>query len=383
MGCSFAEFVKDKCYNNLYQAAESYIAENWKDMDLYTKRVHKIGSVEMTGASIQRVYVQDLPEMKVAFEVGLELEIEVREGDYHYDETDVCYPWIRIYCEGDLSRELDDWRIREIKPFNKKKAPPNSLSDALVPYITYDGLETVATVFLKSYYPDALRITPKGQPPVTVDPVVLAERLGLKIKQKRIKEDASVFGQIFFEEADVDMYDAGSGKMVKEHIDAKTIVVDPYMYLLRNLGCVNNTIIHECVHWNKHRKVFLLEKLYNADASHISCEVVGGAASSAAKEATEMMEKQANQLAPRIQMPAEPYKAKANEYIIKFMREANAEYPNEVMEKVIVALERDFAVSRQAAKIRLVELGFEDAIGTYTYLDGHYVKPHRFRKGAL
>ncbi len=58
-----------------------------------------------------------------------------------------------------------------------------------------------------------------------------------------------------------------------------------------------------------------MEKLFNDDASCISCEVIGGAASSASKQATEMMERQANQLAPRIQMPAGSFRAKANEYI--------------------------------------------------------------------
>jgi len=65
------------------------------------------------------------------------------------------------------------------------------------------------------------------------------------------------------------------------------------------------------------------------------------------------------------------------------MRETNARHTIEVMEQVITALETDFGVSRQAAKIRLVELGFDEAIGTYTYLDGHYVKPHGFRKCAI
>ena len=155
------------------------------------------------------------------------------------------------------------------------------------------------------------------------------------------------------------------------------------MYLLRNYGSVNNTIVHECVHWIKHRKVFELEKLYNDQASSITCEVVGGAKANVDQSATEQMERQANQLTPRIQMPAEPFKAKAKEYIIKFMRETNARHENEVMEKVIVALETGFGVSKQAAKIRLVELGFDEAIGTFTYLDGHYVKPHGFRKGIL
>lgn len=382
-GRSFAEFVKDKCYNGLYQTAEDYVNENWESMDLYTQNVHRIGHAEMIDATIERVYVRDLPEMRVAFEVGMQLEIDVKEGDYHYDESDQCYPWIRIYCEGDLSCGLDDWEIIRVEPYSKKSAPPNSLSDALVPYIPYDQLDKVATEFLKEHYPAALKVTPYGQPPVSFDPLVLADSLGLTVKQQRIREDASVFGQIYFVETDAEMYDANEGKTVTMTIPGKTIIFDPQMYLLRNLGSVNNTIIHECVHWVKHRKVFELEKLYNAEASNISCEVVGGAASAVARSATEQMEKQANQLTPRIQMPAEPFKVKAKEYIARFMRESNARHENEVMEQVVTALETAFGVSKQAAKIRLVELGFDAAIGTYTYLDGHYVKPHTFRKGAL
>lgn len=382
-GRSFAEFVKDKCYNGLYQTADDYVNENWESMDLYTRNVHRIGHVEMIDATIERVYVRDLPEKRVAFEVGMQLEIDVKEGDYHYDESDQCYPWIRIYCEGNLSCGLDDWEIIRVEPYSKKSAPPNSLSDALVPYIPYEQLDEVATEFLREHYPAALKVTPYGQPPISVDSLALADSLGLTVKQQRIREDASVFGQIYFVETDVEMYDANEGKMVTMTIPGKTIIFDPQMYLLRNLGSVNNTIIHECVHWVKHRKVFELEKLYNAEASNISCEVVGGAASAVARSATEQMEKQANQLTPRIQMPAEPFKVKAKEYIARFMRESNARHENEVMEQVITALETAFGVSKQAAKIRLVELGFDAAIGTYTYLDGHYVKPHTFRKGAL
>ena len=82
-------------------------------------------------------------------------------------------------------------------------------------------------------------------------------------------------------------------------------------------------------------------------------------------------------------MPAAPFKAKANEYIAKFMRELNAKHVIDVMEKVIIRLQVEFGVSKQAAKIRLVELGFEEAIGTFTFLDGHYLKPHGFRKGSI
>lgn len=380
---SFREYVKDKCYNGLYETAESYVAANWESMDLYTRKVHRIGSVDFVDIGIERVYVRDLPGTRVAFEVGLELVLDVHEGDYHYDETDQCAPWIRLYCEGDLADGLETWEIKKVEPYSKNNAPPNSMSDALVPYIPYDQLDQAANEFLEKYYPEALKVTPYGQSPVCVDPSEIAKRMNLTILRQRIREDASVFGQIYFDETDTEMYDASIGKNVSTHIEAQTIVVDPQMYLLRNLGSVNNTIIHECVHWDKHRKVFMLEKLYNSDASNISCEVVGGAASAVARSAAEQMEKQANQLTPRIQMPADPFRIKAKEYINRFMRESGAKHENEVMEQVITALEADFVVSRQAAKIRLVELGFDEAIGTYTYLDGHYVKPHSFKRGAL
>lgn len=382
-GRSFADYVKRKCYNGLFSAAEDYIRDNADNMDFRTSRVHRVGVVELQDATIERVYVSDLPGMKVAFDVGLQLEVLIKEDDYYYDETDVNYPWIRISCEGDLSKALDNWRITNVEPFDKKNAPFNSLSDALVPYIKHDDLEKAATLFLKEFYPEALEITKRGTPPVWVDPEVLAERLGLKIMSQRIREDASVFGQLYFVDTDAEMFDANAGENKMVHIDGQTIVVDPRNFLLRSLGSYNNTIIHECVHWAKHRKVFELEKLFNDDASCISCEVIGGAASSASKQATEMMERQANQLAPRIQMPAGPFRAKANEYITKFMRETNVRHEVDVMEMVITELETVFGVSKQAAKIRLVELGFESAIGTYTFLDGHYVKPHAFRRGSL
>lgn len=382
-GRSFAEFVKNKCYNGLYQAAENYVDSDWQSLNLYTRHVHRIGEVELVDVNIQRVYVHDLPGMRVGFDVGLELEIEVKEGDYHYDESDTCFPWIRISCEGDLSCGLDDWEITSIAPYNQKNPPLNSLSDALVPYIPFDRLEDEAAAFLKEFYPEALKVTPYGQKPVSVEPDILVKCLGLQTMTRRVRKDGSVYGQLYFVDTDAEMFDAKTGTVVKQHIPGRTIVVDPQTVLLRTIGCANNTIVHECVHWVKHRKVFELEKLYNENAFCISCEVVGGAASAVAEQATEMMERQANQLAPRIQMPAGPFRAKAKEYINKFIRESGAGHESQIMERVIEALRTDFVVSKQAVKIRLVELGFDQAIGTYTYLDGHYVKPHGFKRGAI
>ena len=323
---SIFDYVSKKCYNGLFDAAQEYLDGHWREMNLETNRVPTIDSYELVDAND---------------------------------------PWLRFSCEGDLSQGLGDWVINKIEMYAKRNPAPNSMSDALVPDIPPAQYEKGATEFLEKYYPEALRTTKYGQPPVYVDPEILAKRLNLSVVTHRISKEGAIFGQLFFLAADTEMYDADQDRLVTVHVPEKTIVVDPQMYLLRNLGSVNNTIVHECVHWVKHRKVFMLEKLYNAQAHGITCEVVGGARANMSKLATARMEQQANRLTPRIQMPAGPFKAKASDYIVKFMREMGARHEIEVMEAVIEQLSMDFVVSKQAAKIRMVELGYESAVGTF------------------
>lgn len=78
-GRSFAEYVKSKCYNGLYSAAESFVGDRSDELNLWSRKINNIGSIELLDADIQRVYVQDCPEMKIAFDVAMELTLEIRE----------------------------------------------------------------------------------------------------------------------------------------------------------------------------------------------------------------------------------------------------------------------------------------------------------------
>ena len=71
IGRSFAEYIEDKCYDRLYKAAEKYVDDNWKSLPLYSKKIHHIDSVEISDATIQRVYIRDLPGTRVTFEIVL------------------------------------------------------------------------------------------------------------------------------------------------------------------------------------------------------------------------------------------------------------------------------------------------------------------------
>lgn len=373
---SFKDYVADRFYNELFAAIKDYVEENGEDLDLRLYQVRNVGSIELSDIEVKFVSVNDLPEMKIEFEVALEAEMEVREADYHYDDSEYNKQWFMIKCTGDLDCSLDDFSILSISVYNGKNKQIRPLSDSLVPIIHSKDLEEIATDFLRRNYPKALL------EPMAVEPQKLAECMGLDVQIRNITKDCSVFGQIFFHDVETELYDEKTDHMIQTEINARTIYVDPNTYFLYNLGKVNNTIVHECVHWDKHRKAFELERLYNSSANRIKCKAVGGLADNS-KDATEWMEWQANALAPRIQMPITMFKTQASRVIKQIRQETGKFDLLDIIEPVIDSLAMFFAVSRLAAKIRMVDAGYEEAIGAFTYMDGHYVAPHRFKKDAL
>lgn len=374
---SFTEYISHRFYNEIFNAVDQFIVSHTDTLDLHSRTVKSIDAASLSDITIKQVGVDDRPDMRIAFDVILEAEIEVSSYSRYNDESDSCYQWFMLHCTGDLACGLSDFAIEKVGVYNNKQHHEKPLSDSLVPYLYADKTDEAATVFLKKHYPEAL------QAPMAIDTTVLAERMGLKIVVQQISEDFSVFGQIFFSDADAEVYDPRSGKTFMRHFDAGTIVVDPQTFLLRNLGSVNNTIVHECVHWDRHRKAFELEHLYNQAATQIKCIVVGGIKNESVRSATDWMEWQANILAPRIQMPINSFKAKAIECIRKYRQLKGTYELVDIIEPVIDELAVFFGVSRSAAKIRMVDIGYEEAVGAFTYIDGQYVKPHAFKKGSL
>ena len=203
--------------------------------------------------------------------------------------------------------------------------------------------------------------------------------MGLTKIEDGIAADASVFGRIYFVDAEVPYYDWLDGISKIHKVKAGTIFVDPNVFFLRNVGALNNTIIHECVHWILHRKAFELQRLLgNNDINRIEC-IVDGTTRGAKWDALSIMEWQANALAPKIQMPREAFCKKADEL---FSRHSDSNMCDAI-ESIIVELSEYFKVSKLAAKIRLVELGYDEAIGAFNYVEGHYVRAHTFKKGTL
>ncbi|WDC84267.1 hypothetical protein PL321_19035 [Caloramator sp. mosi_1] len=189
---SFTDYIANRFENEIFEAIQNYIEDNWEFLDLRLYKVRNIGGIELSDIEVKFVSVSDLPDLKIEFDVVVEAELEVRESDYHYDETENCMQWFILKCSGDLDCNLDDFKINSVNEYKFKNKQAKPMSDSLVPFISTEQLEYIATDFLRRYYPEALKT------PITIEPKVLAEKMGLKIEIRDITKDFTVFGQIFF-----------------------------------------------------------------------------------------------------------------------------------------------------------------------------------------
>ena len=143
---SFADYVREKLYNRIYKRVEEFVELNWERLDLDISNVHSVGGVAMSNMEIQFVSVGDLPDLKIQFDVVVDAEIVITEGDHHYDDYDINNKWLAVKCIGDLACNLEDFEIVNIEAYQKAKmAKP--LSDALVPFIHKKDLEAEAQEF--------------------------------------------------------------------------------------------------------------------------------------------------------------------------------------------------------------------------------------------
>ena len=189
---SFTSYVADRFYNELFAAINDYAETNSDNLNLRIYQINRIGGIELSDITVKFVFVNDLPGSEIEFEVAIDAEFNVREADYHYDRDEFTSQWFMLKCKGDLSCALDDFQITGISIYNGKTRQSKPMSDALVPIIGKDNLEAIATDFLKRNYPKALL------QPMAVAPAELVKSMELTVKLKRITEDCSIFGQIFF-----------------------------------------------------------------------------------------------------------------------------------------------------------------------------------------
>lgn len=373
---SFKEYVARRYDNEIFNSIATYLIDNKDRLDLNLHNVEYIDWIELQDTTVKHVPVNDLPGSEIEFDILVEAYFTVRQNSNRYGEKEEdATMWFKFSCKGDLEKNLDDVVVSDPEVFISKSYHGNPLDDSLVPFIYKKDYDSTASEFLKAAGFDAALTAP-----MHIDPIKVAEAFGLEIKRVRLSKDHSIFGRLYFCDDVVTYYKKGEDEPSRGKVKGKTILIDPFANYLKNLGQLDNTIIHECFHWFKHRKAYELERLYNEHATSIGCMVVGGVEGDT-RESTQWMERQANSITPRIQIPTQSLKAHAANLISKYKKQGY-DYLD-MLEPIIDEVALFYNVSRTAAKIRLIEAGFHEAAGTFNYVDGHYVRAHSWKKDAI
>lgn len=270
-------------------------------------------------------------------------------------EHQIKKPYV-VDCYLDTRNGFSQMRVRCTSPgwptYQEAKAVP----DTLIPDLPKAQLEAVATKILKELYPSALRSA------IAVPASGIARKLGLSVQYACIDTDGEVLGKIFFEDSTTAVRDALSGMNRILSVGRGTILVNERPNGRYDTRVYNNTIVHECMHWLLHRQAYQLQKANDPQLTSIACRRSSALGRSREWTQQERMEWQANALAPRILMPEWSTRMLTDQWLRR-MEKLDPKYR---MDRIVGKLSCHYEVSRSLARIRLIELGYQDAELGYT-----------------
>ncbi|MFP3153391.1 hypothetical protein LQZ18_02985 [Lachnospiraceae bacterium ZAX-1] len=229
------------------------------------------------------------------------------------------------------------------------------ITNDLVPHYAKENFDSVATEFLTAYYPKALA----SPMPVPIRDVV-TKKLGLRILERHLTEDLSVYGQMCFTSGVAEIYDRENEEYKEIKVRWGTMIIDPDTLSQRNIGCLNNTITHEGVHWWKHRDYHILQTVLDKRAAKVyKCPTTEPDESKQGEWTDEMwMEWHAVNIAPRILMPVQTFGDMFEYYKTESQRSSivlRGAIPSHKW--IVTQLSEFYVVSKQSVEKRLSELG--------------------------
>ncbi|HGD2043560.1 TPA: XRE family transcriptional regulator [Streptococcus agalactiae] len=374
----FDKYIFDTYHEQIVKTVKGFIFNNKDNTDLSTYMVPEPnGFIEFDNFELYKINYEIINNCELNLEIIVIADVIVRQYIKGEMEVDTKTKFVSVYAEVELDAGIKNFRIynTEFKSDQYKNSRNLKLSKDWVPYIRKKDFDDIAEKFLRKYYPQALT-----QPtPVPVETIV--SEMGLSIHQEKLTIDNSVFGKMVFKDTDVEVIE--DEQLVSKHFNKGSILVDKDVVFKRNVGSYNNTVIHECVHWELHKVFHEVKMVLDKDHSQVSSWTEENLADSSMWTSLDWMEWQANGIAPRILMPKVQTRIKIRE-LFQILTLVNPDISrSELVQEVVDNLATFFEVSRQAAKIRMIDLGFKEANGVYNYLDDRYMHNFAFELEAF
>lgn len=359
--------------NTKYRDFKEYFEKNYSSQLI--KIITKYINENKTNINYSNWNLKEFKVMKITFEKGekfnqikfyVSIKVLIEVIDKKMNKVIVKY-WLGLSYKAVLNNGLKDLELLRCEEYSKKQyKEEKNLSKNLIPYFSVSSLDYHATKFLEKYYPKAL------EKPMALPVLEIANKMNLKIIYEPLNED--VFGKTYFVESEEIV-----GNKEKRIISSGTMVINNKTEFMKLIESQNNTIIHECVHWEYHKNFFELQYLLNEENKSITFKKENiDLKSFCISNEIEWLEWQASALTPRILMPKRVTIEKFLSTIEKIKNQDGALKNSQIYEKVIIDLANFFKVTKKAVKIRLLQLGFKNIIGINCYIDKEYKPAYYF-----
>lgn len=354
------------------------LKENPKKCGLAYYNRSDFKEIELINLVIARIFIDDYKpnELELIIQVRMTWLVTV-EADERWEQFT---PWANLsafFKIDEKSHEMGTLSYSRYKETNT----PYPLDDFLVPVISRKQREGIAERLLEIYYKEVL------EDKVALDPHILCSRLNLKVLPLPLNVEGSrIRGQVYFRDYSISVIENGAIKTIL--IERGTIVVDDKLLKEKGQGAYNFTIVHECIHWILHQKAAMLANIIHSNMTadenlHLS---------NMGKNSHSHMETQANGIASCMMIPKrmciEKVEQSQEDYLrfsklLHFIEEDPEEQALRKIEWAVREIANIYKVSITSAKIRLIDLGYEEAMGVLNYVDDRYLTRYAFSEGSL
>lgn len=388
---SFKQLIKTEYTDEIKDWLESYIPNHLNELtDLHYPN-ESIGHIELLDFDIIKLFINDIGPylLDITVQIKQKWRISVHEESGSYGFTG--RPWANLQAQFRIEEDYHEMGALSYGKYSDTVDHEYPLDDQLVPIIHKQRNDEIASEILEIVYPEVFET---GE---AINPLAFAHRIKLDVKELVLSEDCSIHGQVYFRDSAV------KSVAIKDYpeelviIEKGTVVIDPRLKEIKGTGAYNNTIIHECIHWILHYKAAVFGELV-----HSNMQIDEGISSTTnfqLQRENAFMEVHARSLAPCILLPKEICITKIEEYQIehknfsdmlsningfRYLKEkSDIEGKVGQINWAISQIAQNFNVSTVTAKIRLIDLGYEEALGVLNYVDGRYVENYAFSQGSL
>ncbi len=239
----FKEYMEDYYLDEIMAAINPLVIrhkDSFEDDEFY-----EVKWVELSEASVCGVTFKDLGEDWLEIRTSIDAVIEVSGRTRYGHDSDSANRTYNVFFKAKLENGLHHVTVIGAEEYNKAiYNKDKSLSQSLVPYMYEEDVEKHAEDFLRRNFGKALL-----QPmPLPVEEI--AKAMDMEMYYAPLGD--KIFGKTYFGEETVTVYESILGREEHEITTRPgTMLINPNVYFMYNIGTANNTIIHECVHWDR------------------------------------------------------------------------------------------------------------------------------------